>query len=145
MFDKEAIKKSAINYLSRREHSSQELVEKLSNKGGGEADIYEVIEWLQEKNLQSDDRFTESFVNSRLSKGHGPQKIIAELKHKGININQNELGLEQSEWIDMARKAREKRFGKELPTDQNNKAKQIRFLQYRGFSFDQVKCALNDY
>ncbi len=144
MFDKEAIKKSSIDYLSRREHSSKELLEKLSNKGGETSDIYEVLEWLQERNLQSDARFTESFVNSRLAKGHGPVKIVAELKSKGININQNELGLEQSEWINMAQKARNKRFGKEIPTDLNSKAKQIRFLQYRGFSFDQVKCALND-
>ncbi len=144
MFDKEAIKKTSIDYLSRREHSSQELLEKLSNKGGETSDIYEILEWLQERNLQSDERFTENFINSRLTKGHGPVKIVAELKGKGINISQNDLGLEQSEWIKMAQKAREKRFGKEIPTDNNSKAKQIRFLQYRGFSFDQVKCALNE-
>ncbi len=144
MLDKESAKKAAIEYLSHREHSQQEISAKLSAKGIQPGDIQDILIWLKDKNLQSDARFTESFVNSRINKGHGPIKIAAELKAKGINASASALGLNENEWVELAQNVREKRFGKEFPTDQKQKAKQIRFLQYRGFSFDQVKCALND-
>lgn len=144
MLDKEAVKTAAIDYLSRREHSKKELIDKLSIKGAQQSDITDILLWLEEKNLQSDERFTEGYINSKVNKGQGPLKIVTELKNKGVNITTGELGYDQNDWIELARKVREKRFGKELPQDQSNKAKQIRFLQYRGFSFDQVKCALND-
>ncbi|THB73796.1 MAG: regulatory protein RecX [Gammaproteobacteria bacterium] len=144
MLDKEAIRTAAIDYLSRREHSKKELFDKIFAKGAQQSDIKEVISNLEQNNLQSDDRFTEGFINSRINKGHGPLKIVTELKNKGIDISTCELGYDQHQWIELAKKVREKRFGKELPQDQNNKAKQIRFLQYRGFNFDQVKCAINE-
>ncbi len=144
MLDKEAVKIAAIDYLSRREHSQKELIDKLIIKGAIQSDINEVLTWLSENNLQSDERFTESFINSRINKGHGPLKIISELRNKGINLSINELQIGQNDWIIIAKKVREKRFGTELPANLSDKAKQIRFLEYRGFTFDQVKCALND-
>jgi Uncharacterized protein conserved in bacteria len=47
------------------------------------------------------------------------------------------------EWQQRASRARNKRFGHQLPTNYQDKAKQSRFLQQRGFSGEQIRHILN--
>ncbi len=49
---------------------------------------------------------------------------------------------ESPDWVDRAREVRQKKFGKSLPADYAGKAKQARFLQYRGFTGAQIRQAL---
>ena len=63
------ITKLITKYLSIREHSRLELVNKLSEKGYDTNDIHLALEEFSNRDIQSDDRFTEEFVRSRIKKG----------------------------------------------------------------------------
>jgi regulatory protein len=89
-------------------------------------------------------RFTDSFVRSRIAKGQGPQRIRAELAQRGIGDDAVDDGLRAAEvdWLESVRAVRSKRFGPELPRDYAERARQARFLQYRGFDAAQIRAAL---
>ncbi len=131
----------AIRYLARREHSVKELGDKLRLKGFELPDIQETIARLQAENLQSEDRFVEMLIRSRISQGKGPVRITHELQEHLIPLSQIKIALEAAEvcWIELAAKVRTQRFGASLPTDYPSKAQQLRFLQYRGFEMGQIK------
>jgi regulatory protein len=74
----------ALRLLTRREHSTKELSDKLKQKGFPQEEISDVIESCQRLNLQSDQRFTEHYVRWRIRQGYGPLKISHELRVRGI-------------------------------------------------------------
>lgn len=135
---------AAMNYLARREHSAQELCEKLAARCENPGIVSAVVERLAAQGLQSDERFVESFVRSRFQQGKGPLKITQELRQKGVSERLVEQKLEafDANWGQLARDVRTKRFGPQLPENPKAKAKQLRFLQYRGFTPDQAYTAL---
>lgn len=138
--DRAAIRFAAMNYLARREHAAGELRDKLVRRFDMPVLIEQVVNQLTEENLQSDDRFTEAFITMRMRQGKGPVRILQDLQQKGVAAELREAYLDASEsdWKDLAREVREKRFGSELPKLPKDKARQIRFLQYRGFTAEQV-------
>jgi len=131
---------SAINYLSRREHSADELTDKLRAKEFSLTDITPVIEHLQQKNYQSDQRYAECIIRNRVIKGYGWQYIKQALKQKGVceNIINQEHKNQQIDWYLQAELAYNKRFGETKIIDKKDKAKRLRFMQSRGFSFDEI-------
>jgi regulatory protein len=135
---------SAIKYLSIREHSYFELEQKLTRKGFEKKVIDSVLSQLQAGNLLSDERFAESYVRMRTQKGFGPLRIQQELRERGIaeELAKDVLETNETSWVTLARNARQKRFGEDLPKGQREFAKQARFLQYRGFAPSQIKDAL---
>lgn len=139
------IRRKAMDLLARREHSVAELRRKLMDKGYQKAAVDEQLQKLEGENLVSDQRFTESYVNYRSKKGFGPLRIKQELKEKGINEILARNYLNDAEfWRGLAKEVREKRFGRSLPRDYKDKAKQLRFLQYRGFNTDQLRGMFDD-
>ena len=64
----------ALDIISRREHSSKEVIEKLARKFTSEDLINSTIEKLISNNLINDTRFAEMYVRSRKKKGFGPKK-----------------------------------------------------------------------
>lgn len=143
--DRAAVRFAAMNYLARREHAAGELREKLVRRFDAPALIDEVISKLAEEKLQSDERFTEAFVAMRRRQGKGPMRILQELQQKGVAGELIEVFVDASdgEWNDLAREVREKRFGSEPPQLPKEKARQMRFLQYRGFTAEQVRSLFN--
>ena len=130
-----AARKAAYHLLSRREYSARELSERLLDKGHEAGIIAALLDDLKRENLQNDHRFAEAYCRSRQHKGFGPLRIKQELQQKGIDaelINQtlNDCDEPWEQWIETVRV---KRFGHQLPRDSKSIAKQIRFLQYRGF------------
>jgi regulatory protein len=140
-------RKKAMDLLARREHGSVELARKLE-KAGFDGDVaIDAIGKLTAEGLQSDQRFVEAFVQSRISQGKGPVRILAELVERSIPAGQVDAVLEETEqdWYALAREIRRKKFGSEQPADFKEKARQMRFLQYRGFEADQIKLAVSAY
>ena len=135
----------AVRLLARREHSTEELRRKLVAKGYPDASVAAVIEQLGNKKLVSDERFTSSFVRHRTSRGQGPVRIRAELRQQGVADAeiQQQVGATDDDWKQRATEVRRRKFGAELPRTQGERAKQARFLQYRGFNSDQIRAALN--
>jgi regulatory protein len=71
-------------------------------------------------------------------------RIRAELAQRGIDAPGAAAALvaEEVDWFEAARAARRKRFGADLPRDFKERARQARFLQYRGFDSRQIQAAL---
>jgi len=138
-------RKKAMDYLARREHARGELTRKLETAGFDTDIAADAIQRLAEEGLQSDRRFVESFVQSRINQGKGPTRIHADLGERGIASGLIDEILEDSgeDWHALARKIRVKKFGSALPVDFKEKARQMRFLQYRGFEPDQIQLAVS--
>ena len=136
----------AVHLLSRREHSAYELDQKLNQKGFDSAFVDKVIARLTAEGLQSDDRFTEAFVRYRANNGRGPQRIQSELRERGVSekIQAAYLDAGDAQWLECAEQVRCKRFGDAPPEDFKERARQARFLQYRGFTSEQIREVLDD-
>ena len=137
---------TAMNLLARREHSTQELRDKLLTRGFEDDEIVPALQTLSREGLLSDERFTESFIHSRMERGSGPVKIRAELRQRGVTdeVISNWLDERDRAWLERAEAVRCKKFGSALPVDYKEKARQARFLQYRGFSAEQTRQVLRD-
>ena len=142
---KQSITERAMNYLARREHSQLELRNKLLKADFSHDEIDEVLNKLATANLQDDSRFAENYLRYRSQKGYGSQRIRQELKERGVNSQNIDHAFEQAEvdWFSLATSVREKRFGSEQPEDFKQRAKQQRFLQYRGFTHEQITESFN--
>ncbi len=133
-----------MNLLAHREHSRTELTRKLLGRGYDAALVDRTVQTLQDEGLLCDERFMESFVAARARRGQGPVRIRMELEQRGLDgarISAYFATLD-TDWAEIAGAAREKRFGKARPTEYKERARQARFLQYRGFEADQVRAAL---
>jgi len=138
-------RKKAMDYLARREHGRVELFNKV-RKFGFDANIAEdAIAQLVEDGLQSDQRFVEAFVQSRISQGKGPARIHADLRERGISDALVDDGLREArqDWHKLACEVRLKKFGAGYPMDFKDKARQMRFLQSRGFEPDHIQAAVS--
>ena len=135
------IRRAALNLLARREHSRQELRHKLQQRFAVEITLIEnEIALLSEQGLQSDARLAEVFLRSRAGRGQGPLKIRAELKNKGVDNTTIEKVFTDfdMDWIAGIKTVVQKQFGNTPPANAKERARRIRFLQQRGFSFDQI-------
>jgi regulatory protein len=139
------IRHKAMDLLSRREHSVDELFQKLLVRDYSADEISQTLEELINDNLLSNERFCEDFVRAKIAKGYGPVKIRQELQQKGISSAMISDYLNQSDevWLDHLSQVKIKKFGQEAPQDLKQKAKQMRFLQYRGFSIQHINQIIN--
>lgn len=134
-----------MDLLARREHSFQELNTKLKRHFRDNPDlIVQELQKLSEQRLQSDSRMVEAFVRSRINKGQGSVKIRAELRNRGIADNLIEKGILDAEvdWFALIERVTERKFGNSKVVDLREKARRARFLQQRGFSFEQISAVL---
>jgi regulatory protein len=123
-----------MRYLARREHSRAELHAKLQPYVQEGEDLDAVLDELEKRNWLSDARAATQWVDAKRGR-FGSQRIAHELRQKGIPENliaETMPQLKETE-LDAAREVWQKKFGV-LPQDAKEKAKQIRFLQSRGFS-----------
>ena len=138
-------RKKAMDYLARREHGRTELINKLT-KFGFEANIADdAVEQLVDDALQSDQRFVEAYIRSRINQGKGPAKIRSDLREKGVNDSIVSEGLQETaqDWYELATEVRLKKFGAGQADDFKEKARQMRFLQSRGFEPDHIQVAVS--
>ena len=131
---------SGVRLLAQREHSTAELRHKLSAKGYAHNEIDAVIERLAHDGLLSDRRFTESYIRSRVAHGFGPLHVQAQLRERGIDaeLSAEFLDLQGQHWRELAQTVRQKRFGPAQPGNYRERARQMRFLQQRGFTMEQI-------
>jgi len=125
--------------LARREHSRQELERKLLPHAENPEEIAPLLAEFEQRGWLSERRFAEELVAAR-GRRYGAQRIAHELRGKGVSdetISGALAGLKESE-VEAARAVWQKKFGA-LPASASDKARQIRFLQGRGFSFDVIR------
>ena len=132
-------REAAMDFLARREHSRLELEQKLSKLTFAADEISQTLTQLAAENLQSNERFAESFAAQRAENGHGDVKIRYELQQRGVDdafIHQALLPY-QGCWFEFAKTQRQKHFGS-WPEDYQARVKQSRYLQRRGYDFDVI-------
>ncbi len=130
----------AMDLLARREHSRRELINKLKIRGFEGEEVEAYLDRLAENGLQSDQRFAESYVRMRSGSGYGQRRITQELQQRGIAESKISQIYEELEldWHQIALEIWQKKYNQLPGNDLKLKAKQSRFLQYRGFDFDII-------
>lgn len=149
LLDEKGLRHKIIELLARREYSYGELEQKLLPNAQSEALLYQVLDWMVEMGLQSDERFTEMFIRSKYLSGYGPVRIRLELKQKHISADLIEEGFESMEdelnWsLEMDRLIDKKAKNLDLH-DPKHKNKVMGFLQRRGFTLDQIYSGIDRY
>ncbi len=102
------------------------------------------MEDLTADRLLDDARYAASLVRMLAGRGQGPMRVRQELAAAALSAELIESTLAEAgqDWAAQAREVRRRKFGQELPSDWPERARQMRFLQYRGFSKDHIASAL---
>lgn len=147
--DVPVLRRAAMDYLARREHSFYELQQKLNRKFPDTQSLLlqKVLLRLWHENLQSDDRFTEAYVRYRKSRGFGFLHIRAELLIRKIDesLIHKYLQVDDSDWVEIANQQLEKKLtpGEVLLFGSKTHRKLVRFLESRGFGSSNVRKILD--
>ena len=139
-------RESALRLLTRREHSRVELHRKLTAKGFEKSNISVLLDQLESEGMLSDIRFTEVYIRARKGRGFGPLRIAMELAQRGIaqETIDDHLQIQSDSWFELARSEFVKRFGAQRAHNYKERARQVRFLQGRGFSTEVIFRALDE-
>lgn len=137
------LRERALRLLARREHSRAELARKLGQAGFATDDITPLLDEFEQKSWLSDRRFAESWVADHRSRA-GSVKLAYELRQHGVtdDIIEAVLNENRDSEFDRARAVWRKKFDS-IPTDAAEKARQMRFLQSRGFTTDIIRRAIS--
>lgn len=137
-----SLKARALRYLSAREHSRLELTRKLSRHAQEGDDVEALLDALEVAQLLSQSRFSESLAHRRASR-FGNNRILSELQSHGIDADAL-TGIKSNLAQDETARACEvwrKKFST-APANAAERAKQMRFLQQRGFSHGAIQAAM---
>jgi regulatory protein len=138
----EQLKARALRHLVRREHSRAELARKLAPFAESEQCLAAVLDLLLSKRQQSDERFASERARV-LSRKFGPAKIRQDLKARGIEATLVERLAAGTDDVQAARTILARRFPAQASSAQE-RARRMRFLQGRGFSYETIHRALRD-
>ena len=134
----------SLDLLSRREHSVSELRNKLIRFNPDSNDLKDVIERLITSNFLDDKRFASAFIRTKAESGYGPNYISQYLTKKGIPPDKYDMYSLEIDWEDKClTQFNKKRRNKEI--NFKEKEKILRFLAYRGFSYEIIKNALKEF
>jgi len=142
--DERTVRTAALALLAGRDFGRCELAGRLTARGYPPSLVESVLAELVADRSLSEERFVGQFVSQHAARGRGPMRIRTELRERGVDAAAIDEALEAAEadWTECARAARRRRFGAVPPADWRERAKQARFLQYRGFSSEQIRAAL---
>ena len=133
-----------MGLLARREHSCLELKQKMKIRGFDDQLIDQQIIEFSERDWQSEKRYGDMLLRSRVLKCHGPLKIKSEMKNKGLSSSIiHGSKFEQIDWTSLATEALNKKYSSKSHSQQEQN-KRYRFLQQRGFTTEQIKIAFRE-
>ncbi|MBT9590046.1 MAG: recombination regulator RecX [Thiobacillus sp.] len=137
------LRERALGLLARREHSRAELARKLETAGFAREEIALLLDAFEAKNWLSDQRFAESYVADHRARA-GSIKLAYDLRQRGVpdSIIESVLNDNRDSEHDRAREVWRKKFGAP-PANAAEKARQIRFMQSRGFAGEVVRRAID--
>jgi len=133
------LRERALRLLARREHSRAELARKLGQAGFAPPDIGALLDEFEDNNWLSDRRFAESWVADHRARA-GSAKLAYELRQRGVSeaVIEGVLSENRDSEFERAREVWRKKFGA-APTDAADRARQIRFMQSRGFMLEAIR------
>ncbi|HTY50224.1 MAG TPA: regulatory protein RecX [Steroidobacteraceae bacterium] len=128
--------------LARRDFAVRELADRLAEGGHAGDAIETVLAELTAGSILDDARFASHYVSYHADRGQGPWRIARDLRTRKVAEGVIEAALAEPDWPALAREVRIRRFGLTPPKSWPDKARQARFLQYRGFSSDHIRSAI---
>ena len=128
-----AIRLKIMDFLSRREHSSKEIYQKMSRKVESKEMLLESIKELERDGLLSDERFAESYFQSRKRRGFGPLRIKSELIQRGVKENLFYSLEKEIDWSSNALDALKKKLNGKVPQETKEILKLKNFLKTIAF------------
>ena len=137
-----SLKARALRFLSAREHSRLELARKLARYAEEGDDVDALLDFLEQNNWLSQQRFSESLIHRRAAR-YGNSRIVAELQSHGIGgeaLDELKAGLSEDETARCC-EVWQRKFGT-VAADLQERNKQMRFLLQRGFSQRAIRTAL---
>ena len=137
-----SLRERALRLLARREHSRAELAKKLQAHSRPGDDLEVLLEDLSQRKLLSDERYAESRAHA-LSRKYGAARIAHELRARGLDKELADRASKAARVTEVER-AREvwlRKF-RVAPKTREERARQMRFLQSRGFSFDAIRAVV---
>ena len=132
------LRERALGLLARREHSRTELQRKLSSRTEDAQELIDLLDDFTRRGWLSDARFAEALVHDKQAK-FGTSRLAYELRQRGVeeSVIRGQLAELKDSELERARQVWQSKFGV-LPEDAKARAKQMRFLQSRGFSFEVI-------
>lgn len=128
----------AYALLCKREYSKAELRTKLNQYAEDNNEVEQLIEELSQYQYQSDQRVAEQVLSSQIRKGKGPRRIYQTLQQKEVDQDYIQEQVQETDWLEHAYRLKVKKYGTQVEKDPKLQAKQIRFLQYRGYDMDVI-------
>nr|WP_242452409.1 regulatory protein RecX [Morganella morganii] len=100
---------------------------------------------LTECGYLDDLRLITNLIDKHVRKQHGPTRIRQEIRQKGFpqELVGQEIDKLDVDWYAMARALKVSKFGEGVTSDARERNKQVRYLQYKGFSMDMIFEALS--
>jgi len=135
----------AISLLAKKDYSSGDMTRLLTRLTENHAAADAVMNRLMANSYLDDVRLINYLINKHIKKAHGPTRIRQEIRQKGFpqELIEQALSRVEVDWYALARELKVRKFGEDLPAEYQEKNKQIRYLQYRGFSMDMISEALS--
>ena len=125
-----------MRHLVRREHSRAELARKLAPHAPSDEALHAVLDLLLSRRQLSDERFAEERARS-LSRKYGAARIRQDLKARGVAEDIVARVSREGE-LERARSILTRKY-RHPATTREERARRVRFLQGRGFSFEVVQ------
>ncbi len=126
-----------MNALARRDYSVDELKKKLLKRSDDIALVNSVVNVLIADRYLDDERLTELLTQAKYRQGLGPERIKRLLQSKALSHDEVYDAFSESEWSAGLAATWSKKFT-EKPKDNKSYTQQARYLQYRGFSLEQI-------
>lgn len=133
----------AFAVLTRKEYAKAELIEKLALYAEDRDEVLTLVDELSRENYQSDQRVADMMLSSQKRKGKGPNQIKMKLKNKKVDTALIAEELKETDWAQQAYELKVKKYGVDVAKEPKLKAKQMRFLMYRGFEMDAIIKAIS--
>jgi regulatory protein len=143
--EKNKLKNYVLWLLARQEYSTKELTRKLKDKGADDDYIDVLLDWCKSKGYLDDMRYCESFIRQQVNKGLGLKRVIAEVSKKGLDKTYILQLIDEQEvdWYQIAQNTYQKKYSyHESSLEYKEKAKRIRYMMYRGFSYEEIEFAM---
>ena len=139
----QSLRTFAFALLAKREYSRHELQTRLLERAADPAQVEPLLDELVTSDYQNDERMAGMVVRSQIRQGRGPRRVQMALKKHAIDSTLAEDNVQSTNWLKLALDLKIRKFGENVATDAKQKAKQIRFLQYRGFDLDVILKVVN--
>lgn len=146
------LRATALAWLGRQEYSIAKFTKKLKDNDASIEQIDTIVAEFCQHNWLSEQRYCEGFVRSRINKGQG--KIRIKNDGRGHQLDSDILAqaidTQEVDWFELALSTYQRRYGKNpianihAKEHVKEKAKRLRFMQYRGFTMDQISYAIDE-